>query len=678
MITLKNVTLRRSAKVLLDGASVTLNPGEKVGLVGRNGAGKSTLFALLNGTLHEDGGDFSLPAQWRMAQVAQDMPETSQSATDFVIEGDVTLTAAQAEVTAAEATEDGERMANAYMALHDAGAHDAPARAQALILGLGFKTSELDNPVDSFSGGWRMRLQLARALMCPSDLLLLDEPTNHLDLDALVWLEAWLKRYEGTMVVISHDREFLDAVTGVTLHIDNAKLVRYGGNYSKFEDMRAEQMALQQTSFAKQQDKIAHLQKFIDRFKAKASKAKQAQSRVKALERMEKIAPVLADADFQFEFKEPANLPNPMLAMQDAAFGYPPPEDAPAGTAPTIIVRNVSRSVLAGQRIGILGANGQGKSTLVKTVARALAPLGGQVTEGKGLNIGYFAQQELDVLRPQDTPLEHMIRLARDAGPGSKEAGREQDLRSFLGSFNFSGDMVKQAVGTMSGGEKARLVLCMLVWQRPNLLLLDEPTNHLDLATREALSVALNEFEGTVMLVSHDRALLRSVCDEFWLVSRGGVAPFDGDLDDYQRYLLDEAKRQRELARETARADDAAALLASQKPVQNEQSARAIGSVASADNAASQRDQRRLDAASRQQLADRIKPLKRELDRAEHALSNLQREQSELEQRLSQPIAPAEMAEAGKRMKAIQENLAAVEERWLALSEQIEQAQAEA
>jgi ATP-binding cassette, subfamily F, member 3 len=553
MITLKNVTLRRSAKVLLDNASVTLNPGEKVGLVGRNGAGKSSLFALLNGSLHEDAGEYYIPPQWRMGQVAQDMPETDQAATDFVVEGDTTLLAAQEEVIASEASDDYNRMAHAYMALQDAGVNDAPARAQALILGLGFKTTELTHPVNSFSGGWRMRLQLARALMCPSDLLLLDEPTNHLDLDALVWLEAWLKKYEGTMVVISHDREFLDAVTNVTLHIDASKLVRYGGNYSRFEDMRAEQMELQQNAFAKQQDKIAHLQKFIDRFKAKASKAKQAQSRVKALDRMQKIAPLLADADFSFEFKEPANLPNPMLSMNGASFGYPPAQDAPAGTPPTVIVQNVNRSVLAGQRIGILGANGQGKSTLVKTVARALKATAGEITEGKGLNIGYFAQQELDVLRPADTPLEHMIALVKEltlAGKIAGQATREQDLRSFLGNFNFSGDMVKQAVGSMSGGEKARLVLCMIVWQRPNLLLLDEPTNHLDLATREALSMALNEFEGTVMLVSHDRALLRAVCDEFWMVSRGGVAPFDGDLDDYQRYLLDEAKRQRELVKE--------------------------------------------------------------------------------------------------------------------------------
>jgi ATP-binding cassette subfamily F protein 3 len=551
MISVRNVTLRRGVNVVLDSASVTFTPGEKIGLVGRNGAGKSSFFGLLNGTLHEDGGEFSIPAAWKMGQVAQEMPETEQSATDFVVDGDTVLLAAQAEVAAAEASDDGMRMAHAYMELHDAGAHDAPARAEALILGLGFSAAQLSQPVNSFSGGWRMRLQLARALMCPSDLLLLDEPTNHLDLDALVWLEAWLKRYQGTLVMISHDREFLDAVTQVTVHVDNAKLVRYGGNYSKFEDMRAEQMLLQQASMAKQADKIAHLQKFIDRFKATASKAKQAQSRVKALERMEKIAPVLADADFTFEFKEPLNVPNPLLSMLDASFGYAAPADALPGTPPTVIVRGINRSVLAGQRIGILGANGQGKSTLVKTVARELAPIAGEISEGKGLNIGYFAQQELDVLRPLDTPMEHMIRLAKDTpanmrAPG--QSGTEQSLRTFLGTFNFSGDMVHQKVGTMSGGEKARLVLCMIVWQRPNLLLLDEPTNHLDLATREALGMALNEFEGTVLLVSHDRSLLRAVCDEFWLVTKGGVEPFDGDLDDYQQFLRDEARRMREQA----------------------------------------------------------------------------------------------------------------------------------
>lgn len=647
MISLKNIVLRRSAKVLLDHASLTINPSEKVGLVGRNGAGKSTLFGLLNGSLQEDAGECHIPAQWRMGQVAQDMPETDQSATEFVIEGDTVLCEARLEVAAAEASGDGDRMGHAYMALYDAGEHDAPARAQSLILGLGFKTTELDKPVNSFSGGWRMRLQLARALMCPSDLLLLDEPTNHLDLDALVWLEAWLKRYEGTMVVISHDREFLDAVTNVTVHIDAAKLVRYGGNYSKFEDMRAEQMELQQNAFAKQQDKIAHLQKFIARFKAKASKAKQAQSRVKALDRMEKIAPLLTDAEFSFEFKEPANLPNPMLSMQGVSFGYPPLYDAPAGTPPTVIVQNVSRSVLAGQRIGILGANGQGKSTVVKTIARDLEVLAGEVTEGKGLNIGYFAQQELDVLQPADTPLQHMIDLVKKLTADGKLAGqatREQDLRSYLGQFNFSGDMVKQAVGSMSGGEKARLVLCMIVWQRPNLLLLDEPTNHLDLTTREALSMALNEFEGTVMLVSHDRALLRAVCDEFWMVSRGGISPFDGDLDDYQRYLLDESKR---LKAEVVAAATTVAVAAPAKTL--------------VDN-----------SATNKQMQEKKKPLKKELEKVEPQLTALEQEKERTIQKLLEPLDPQEIAEASKRLKVIEQELAELEARWLEINEALE------
>ncbi len=636
MITLRNITLRRGTKVLLDAASVTLNPGEKASLVGRNGAGKSSLFALLNGSLHEDAGEVSVPAHWRMGQVAQDMPESALGATAFVIEGDTALVAAREEVRAAEAADDHERMAHAYTDLHDAGEHDAPARAQTLLLGLGFKSTELDSPVNSFSGGWRMRLQLARALMCPSDLLLLDEPTNHLDLDALVWLEAWLRKYEGTLLVISHDREFLDAVTQVTLHVERAKLTRYGGNYSKFEDLRAEQISLQQMAFAKQQEKIAHLQKFITRFKAKASKAKQAQSRVKALERMEKVAPLLAEADFSFEFQEPANLPNPMLAMAGVNVGY----------GETVIVRGINRSVLAGQRIGILGANGQGKSTLVKTIARTLTPLAGDITEGKGLNIGYFAQQELDVLHPVDSPLEHMTGLVRELTQSGRllgQATREQDLRSYLGSFNFTGDMVNQAVGSMSGGEKARLVLAMIVWQRPNLLLLDEPTNHLDLATREALSMALNEFEGTVMLVSHDRALLRAVCDEFWLVSRGGVEPFTGDLDDYQRYLLEEAKSQREVLKAEAQA-----------AVRAEEEAR------------------RAQATLRQQASQRLKPLQRDLARAEQALERLQTEKADIEEQMNQPQAVDELVKLGQKHQTVLEALEKAEGQWLDLTSEIE------
>ena len=678
MIQLNDVTLRRGAKVLLQGASATIHPGEKIGLIGRNGAGKSTLMALFSGALHEDRGEFSIPAHWRLAQVAQHMPETDQPATDFVLAGDERLSLLRQQLSNAEQAGDGMAMAQAHADLQDAGAHDARARAQALILGLGFLPGQLDQPVNHFSGGWRMRLQLARALMAPSDLLLLDEPTNHLDLDALVWLEGWLQRYPGTLIVISHDREFLDAVTRVTLHIEGGRLTRYGGNYSAFEELRAQQLTLQQAAFAKQQDKIAHLQKFIDRFKAKATKARQAQSRVKALERMERIAPVLAEAEFQFEFLEPANLPNPMLAISEGVFGYAAqdlqnaPENEAAGayvtgaaarfdsesTAPRVILRGVNRTVLAGQRIGILGANGQGKSTFVKTVARTLALLGGRLTEGKGLSIGYFAQQELDVLRPQDTPLEHMVRLARETGQAGSEAAREQQLRNFLGRFSFPGEMVLQPVGQFSGGEKARLVLAMIVWQRPNLLLLDEPTNHLDLATREALAVALNEFEGTVILVSHDRALLRSVCDEFWLVARGGVAPFDGDLEDYQRHLQDESRRRRdELAAAAQAPNDAAPPAAAERP----------------GPALNPAEQRRQDAQRRQQQAERARPHRRALQQAEQRMQAIERERQQLEARLSAAdCAPAELADAGRRLKALQDELAALEEAWLTHASAIE------
>jgi ATP-binding cassette, subfamily F, member 3 len=683
MISLKNITLRRAAKVLLQDCSVTIQPGEKVALVGRNGAGKSSLFALLTGQLHEDKGDFFMPSGWRMAQVLQNMPETEETATEFVLTGDTRLTELYEELTQWEQHEDqneaGNHIAELYSQLDHAGAHDARARAQALILGLGFGVDELEKPVNSFSGGWRMRLQLARALMCPADLLLLDEPTNHLDLDALVWLESWLTRFEGTMVVISHDREFLDAVTKVTLHIENNQVTRYGGNYTWFEEQRALRMEQQQAAFGKQQEKIAHLQSFIDRFKAKASKAKQAQSRVKALERMERIAPMLTSADFQFEFREPQNIPNPMLSITDATLGYTTEGEQ------TPILTGLTRSVMAGQRIGILGANGQGKSTFVKTVVKQLAPLQGHITEGKGLSIGYFAQQELDVLHEQSTPLEHMTRLAKEVGP----PGREQELRNFLGTFLFNGDMVGQAVGSMSGGEKARLVLAMVVWQKPNLLLLDEPTNHLDLTTREALQMALNEFEGTVMLVSHDRALLRSVCDEFWLVGSGVVKPFDGDLDDYQKYLLDMAKQRREsLAARNKAASKAMTLAASKSPSANVPTSVAPISIATktdtvrasaskdveneTESQFKSKEQRQQDAKERAALAEKTKPLKKRLDQLEASISALKSEQEALHTKLINPLPSAELIEANKRLAQISADIEDTEWKWLELSERIE------
>jgi ATP-binding cassette subfamily F protein 3 len=669
MLTLKNITLRRGVKVVLENASFTLQPGEKASLVGRNGAGKSSLFALLTHRLQADAGDVAMPPRWRIGEVAQNMPETEQGATDYVLEGDTPLLEANLKLAEAEASGDGHAIADAYTLLGEVGSFDARARAQALLLGLGFKTSQVDAPVNSFSGGWRMRLQLARALMCPADLMLLDEPTNHLDLDALVWLEAWLQRYEGTLLIISHDREFLDAITRVTLHLDEAQVTRYGGNYSTFELMRAERMTQQQAAFGRQQDKIAQLQRFIDRFKAKASKAKQAQSRVKALDRMQKLAPVLTSADFAFEFREPQSLPNPMLVMQEMQVGYPGLD----GGADTVIVRGINKSVLPGQRIGILGANGQGKSTLVKTLAQTLKPIGGHVQEGKGLLIGYFAQQELDVLQPDDHPLMHMIRLARDVGPQA----REQELRDFLGRFRFVGDMVMQSVGSLSGGEKARLVLAMLVWQRPNLLLLDEPTNHLDLSTREALSMALNEFEGTVMLVSHDRALLREVCDEFWLVTGGKVEPFDGDLDDYQKWLLDqsrEAARAAKAAGNSASKANAAAsvAVAVAAPVAAPVAPPSAPPASNTDSGGF-RDDRKAAAAARQKIAEQAKPFKKELAQVEQKLAAAQaRHVQLLEAMAGADVPPAARAEQGRQLKQLDDEIAELEMRWLELGEVLE------
>jgi ATP-binding cassette subfamily F protein 3 len=724
MITVRDVTLRRGAKVVLQGTTFTLNPGEKASLVGRNGAGKSSLFSLLTGRLHADAGDVEIPPRWQVGEVAQHMPETADGATDFVLEGDLPLQRAQAALREAEAADDGHAMAEAHAALDEAGAFDARSRAQALLLGLGFRTTQLDAPVNSFSGGWRMRLQLARALMCPADLLLLDEPTNHLDLDALVWLEAWLQRYAGTLVVISHDREFLDAVTRVTLHLDECKVTRYGGNYTAFESMRAERLSQAQAAFDKQQDRIAHLQRFIDRFKAKATKAKQAQSRVKALARMEKLAPVLTASDFAFEFREPVSLPNPMLALRDVECGYRSLDEGSAGGAvgekTTTIVRHVTRTVMAGQRIGILGANGQGKSTLVKTIARALPALGGTVTEGKGLAVGYFAQQEMDLLHADDTPLQLMTRLAREAAPPGTDT-REQALRNYLGQFRFEGDMVQQSVGTLSGGERARLVLATIVWQRPNLLLLDEPTNHLDLNTREALSIALNEFEGTVLLVSHDRALLREVCDEFWLVTRGGVEPFDGDLDDYQRWLLEVSRavaRGQEIPKPGAvnaapapattgvRGNTAAAMAVSSNAAGNGAGNGAVsgtgngsGSAAAVPKTASGASgakaaagasapspqthergagDRKARAQARQRLSDATRPMRNEIAQIDKRLEKLGQERTSAETALSTGNAsPAEIAELGRSLNHIAAETAMLEERWLELQEQVEALQAQ-
>ena len=520
MIRLADVTLRRGTKVLLEGADVSLNPGDKIGLIGNNGTGKSSLFAVLRGELHADKGEVDYPARWRVAHVAQETPALDRAAIDYAIDGDVLLRTLEGNLEQAEADDDGLRIGELHAALGDAGAYTVRARAETLLHGLGFSHEEMERPVSSFSGGWRMRLNLAQALMCPSDLLLLDEPTNHLDLDAILWVEEWLKKYAGTLIVISHDRDFLDGVVDVVVHIDNRKLRRYAGNYSDFERQRAAAVVLASAQYEKQQRERAHLESFIDRFRAKATKARQAQSRMKMLAKMEDLAPLHVSAPFSFEFREPLKAPNPLLVLENADAGY----------GDKVVVGGIDFSLQSGQRYGLLGVNGAGKSTLIKTIAGVLPPLSGAATFNKGLAVGYFAQHQLEMLRNEYSPLWHFKQIA--AGT------REQELRNFLGSFNFSGDMATDPIEHFSGGEKARLALALIVWRRPNLLLLDEPTNHLDLETREALTVALAQFEGTLVLVSHDRHLLRATTDQFLLVAGGRLREFDGDLEDYRDWLF--------------------------------------------------------------------------------------------------------------------------------------------
>jgi ATP-binding cassette, subfamily F, member 3 len=520
VIRFTNLSLMRGAKVLLEGADAVLNPGDRIGLIGANGSGKSSLFAVLRGELHADKGDAEFPPQWRVAHVAQETPALDRPAVEYAIDGDTTLRKLEARLAEAEAADDGHLIGEIYAALTDADAYTVRSRAEQLLVGLGFRHDELERPVSSFSGGWRMRLNLAQALMCPSDLLLLDEPTNHLDLDAILWVEEWLKRYRGTLLVVSHDRDFLDGVVNVILHIDQKKLRRYGGNYSDFEVQRAQSVVLAAGQREKQERERAHLQSFIDRFKAKATKARQAQSRMKMLAKMEDLAPLHVAAPFSFEFREPLKAPNPLLVLEDAEAGY----------GDKTVLRGINFSLQSEQRYGLLGINGAGKSTLIKTIAGELKPLKGTALFNKGLVIGYFAQHQVEMLRDDQSPLWHLQKIS--------PASREQDLRNFLGGFNFPGEMALGSIANFSGGEKARLALALIVWQRPNLLLLDEPTNHLDLETREALTVALAQFEGTLVLVSHDRHLLRATTDQFLIVAEGGLQPFDGDLDDYKDWLL--------------------------------------------------------------------------------------------------------------------------------------------
>ncbi|OGA09088.1 MAG: ABC transporter [Betaproteobacteria bacterium RIFCSPHIGHO2_12_FULL_69_13] len=529
MIRFSQFSLRRGAKVLLEGADALVNPGERVGLIGANGSGKSSLFSVLRGELHADKGDAEFPAHWRVAHVVQEIPALDRPALEYAIDGDRNLRILERKLSQAERENDGNRIGELHAALGDAGAYTVRSRAQQLLIGLGFTNDELEMPVSSFSGGWRMRLNLAQALMCPSDLLLLDEPTNHLDLDAILWVEEWLKRYAGTLLVVSHDRDFLDGVVNVILHIDQKKLRRYAGNYSAFEVQRAQAVVLAAGQRDKQERERAHLQSFIDRFRAKATKARQAQSRMKMLARMEELAPLHVAAPFSFEFREPLRAPNPLLVLEKADAGY----------GERTVLRGIDFSLQSEQRYGLLGINGAGKSTLIKTIAGELKPLRGSAIFNKGLQVGYFAQQQIEMLRDDQSPLWHLLRIAPDA--------REQDLRNFLGGFDFAGDMATGSIAHFSGGEKARLALALIVWRRPNLLLLDEPTNHLDLETREALTVALAQFEGTLVLVSHDRHLLRATTDQLLIVADGSLRPFDGDLDDYRDWLL-KSRREKPVA----------------------------------------------------------------------------------------------------------------------------------
>lgn len=584
MLNFKNIALRRGVRVLFSGASFTIHKGDKTGFTGANGTGKSSFFALIKQELQADEGEFSYPPNLEMAHVAQEVPAINCPAIDYVMDGDKELRRLQQQLQAAENAHDGLKQAELHGKLDAIGGYAAKARAARLMDGLGFKSGQENQSVNAFSGGWRMRLNLAQALMCRSDILLLDEPTNHLDLDAVIWLQDWLCKYDGTLLLISHDRDFLDQITDHIIHIENKKAEIYTGNYSAFEKLRAEKLAQQQSAYQKQQREIAHFESFINRFKAKATKARQAQSRIKALERMEIIAMAHVDSPFDFSFPDPGRIPNPLLQLENTNVAY----------GQDTVLQGINLSISPGDRIGLLGPNGAGKSTLIKVLANALSPSSGTKLTADTLRIGYFAQHQLEQLRLDESPLWHLQKLGAKA--------TEKDLRNFLGGFDFQGDKVLEAVKPFSGGEKSRLVLAMLVYQNPNLLLLDEPTNHLDLEMRQALSVALQDYEGAIVLVSHDRHLLRTVCDQFLLVSDQQCHPFEGDLDDYRLWLAEQKKT-----------------IINQN---DEQTA-----------SFSKKDQRRLEAERRQQQ----KPLLDALKKAEQAVERYHNEQRRLETELANP-----------------------------------------
>lgn len=632
MITFSDIQLLRGGKPLLDQASATLHPGDKIGLVGKNGCGKSTLFALIKDELSIDAGSFSKPAHWEMAWVAQETPALERTAIEYVIDGDREYRGLEDQLQRAEVADNGTLVAEIHGKIETIGGYSIKARAAELLDGLGFSQEQMTWNLTQFSGGWRMRLNLAQALLCRSDLLLLDEPTNHLDLDAVMWLERWLQSYPGTLILISHDRDFLDPIVNRIVHVENQKLNEYTGNYSSFENQRAQKLILQQAMYQKQQKQMAHMQSYIDRFRYKASKARQAQSRIKALEKMEQVLPAQFDNPFSFEFREPDALPNPIMMMDEVSAGY---DDK-------LILEKIRLNLVPGSRIGLLGRNGAGKSTLIKLLSGELKQQGGELSYSQGVKIGYFAQHQLETLHPEETPLQHMMQIA--------PKHTEQQLRDYLGSFGFQGEKALDKVAPFSGGEKARLVLALLVWQKPNLLLLDEPTNHLDLDMRQALTFALQTFEGAMVIVSHDRYLLRATTDDLYLVHDRQVAPFDGDLNDYYKWLTEQQKVERKEAQAQAPAKDGA------------------------NSAAAKKEQKRKEAEFRKLTA----PIRKKLTQFEKQMDKLTLALEEAEQQLSDTsLYEAENKAKLNEVLALQASsksqLEEVEMDWMSTQEELEQ-----
>jgi len=626
MLEFNKLAIRRGPRVLFEDASFTIHRGYSVGVTGSNGCGKSSLFALILKQIHSDAGDFSLPPDTVIAHVAQETPAVERSAIDYVLDGDTDLRKTQARLAGAELEDNGLVQAECHSALEEIDAYTADSRAGKLMLGLGFKLEQINNPVNSFSGGWRMRLNLAQALMCRSDLLLLDEPTNHLDLDAVIWLEQWLLSYPGTLLLISHDRDFLDKVTTHIVHIEQQKVKMYTGNYSAFEKIRAEQLALQQSQYEKQQREVEHIESFIRRFKAKASKAKQAQGRVKALERMELISAAHIDSPFHFQFYKPEKLPHPLMRLDGVSIGY----------GDLQILNSASMSLLPGDRIALLGHNGAGKSTLIKLLAGELTPQKGDFEQSSELNIGYFAQHQLEQLDPEASAILHMQRLDPKL--------TEQQIRTYLGGYNFHGDKVLEPIAPFSGGEKARLVLALVIYGKPNLLLLDEPTNHLDLDMRHALSMALQSYEGAMVLVSHDRHLLRSVTDQFLLVDGGKISPFNDDLDAYRNWLM-----QPKVDNVIDAADEDADRSLNKKEIRQQQA-----------------EQRKL-----------LQPMKKQVQQLEKRMQELQNQIDEIESTLAEPAMyqaenRTQMENHSKHRAELSVELSDVEENWLLKSEELE------